>query len=131
MLVSIPAAPGHHTNPEGNAVLEGTKRKQAMSFARLKKSAPATSTAAPAPAPAAAAAPSIPSLADRLCTGTTATTHIVLPATTGGLKIPSLAKNTLAMIAKEDDRCSFQDMFPTLVLKGGNAGGTMIPTKGT
>jgi hypothetical protein len=48
----------------------------------------------------------------------------------GALAIAPTANNVLAMVGKQEDAV-FTDIFPTLVIKGGNAGGAIEATKGT
>ena len=125
--------------------------KDAMSFARFKTTTPPTTPAAtavaattPPPAQPAAATPAQAAAVGGTSgvAGAAAPSGFAAakanppaatkPATSTGLVVPAmLAKSTLALIAKDDEKGTFADMFPTLQIKGGNAGGTMVPTDGT
>ena len=97
-----------------------------------KPAAPATPTQAPeAPAPAAATPPPAPPAPAPAAPKPVPAPAAATQAAGFGLIIPSVAKSALAMIAKEDDHGTFAAMFPTLIMKGGNAGGTMTPSNDT
>lgn len=97
-----------------------------MAFNRLK----AAAAAAPASTAPAAAAPTPPPAPAAPTPVHQAVAAPAKPAS-GGLIIPAVAKSALAMIAKDPEPGSFAAMFPTLVLKGGNAGGSMVPSADT
>ena len=105
-----------------------------MGFSRLKAasaSAPAPTTPAPvvaqAPAPVQTPAPQPTPVPAPILTPTQVSAPAPKPS---GLIIPTVARSSLALIAKETEG-TFTDMFPTIMLKGGNSGGSMVPTSGT
>lgn len=99
-----------------------------MSFGRLKTTpAPAT------PAPAAAATPPPAPLPTPSPAPTPAAVVTVpKPAPAGGLILAApKAAGVLAVVAQSGEQGSVGSLFPTLVIKGGNAGGTLSPSGST
>jgi hypothetical protein len=89
---------------------------------------PAPVAAAPAPRPApVAAAPAEPEV---LQVETEVETAPADAPQTRALSLGALKVNALAMIAQEP-ATTFTEPFPTIQLKGGNAGGNVIPSKPT
>lgn len=99
-----------------------------MGFSRLKTAPAATSPPVPV-----AAAPVLPPVSTVTVVAQVAAPASAPQASAGfGLSIPSMSANVLALVAGHaEESATFSDLFPTLVIKGGNAGGTMSPSNGT
>jgi hypothetical protein len=53
------------------------------------------------------------------------------PPPRGLAKMSGLKTNVLALVAQESEQSNFSELFPHICIKGGNAGGTLIPTPST
>lgn len=101
-------------------------------FSRFAKGATAPASPTPTPAPAAAAPVEPAAVAEPEVITPATVAQPAAPAAGGFRGLAPLRANVLAAIAaKADETPTFVEPFPHITLKGGNAGGSVVPTKST
>ena len=101
-------------------------------FSRFAKGATAPTPATPVPAAAAPAPAPAVVVEPEVITPATVQAPPAAPAVGGFRGLAPLKANVLAAIAaRADETPTFTEPFPHITLKGGNAGGQVVPTKST
>lgn len=119
------AAPS--TTPDWPACGQAAKKGNPMGFSKLKKTA-AESTTTTVSEPPQVAAP-----AKEAAPAQDVSTAVSVPESKGLSSLAFKASQVLDLVTSnaESDGGGIRDLFPTLTITGGNAGGNMVPSKGT